>query len=199
MHQHTADMVGLKGRRRSTGAFEGPRDQGKRFNYLKPYGGGLRAMRKFFLCSMDEARRMKHRYEEAYPEVKSLEERIEIALEDRGYVKTPWGRRHRVRNNAQRESYQFIALLLQGTAGDLFKDAAAKCHDQGVPLVGFVHDELIAHVDEADAPEAGAIMVEALTNHPTITRKVPLEAEAKVVERWSDAKKDGWVPEHERE
>ena len=197
-HQHTADMVGLTGRKRSTGAFESARDQGKRYNYLKNYGGGLRATRRFLGKSLDEARAMRDRYNEAYPEVRNLEQRIEIALDDRGYIKTPWGRRHRVKHNADQEAYMFTAYLLQGTAGDLFKDATVKVHQQGVPLVGFVHDELIALVDEADAEEAGRIMVQALTDHPQITRKVPLEAEAQIVDRWSDAKKPGWVPDHER-
>jgi DNA polymerase I-like protein with 3'-5' exonuclease and polymerase domains len=46
-HQYTADQLGLTGRTRSTGAFESARDQGKRFNYLKPYGGGVNAIGKF--------------------------------------------------------------------------------------------------------------------------------------------------------
>jgi DNA polymerase-1 len=195
-HQHTADMVGLKGRKRSTGAFESARDQGKRYNYLKNYGGGLRATRRWLGKDLDEARSMRDRYNRAYPEVRGLEQRIEIALEDKGYIKTPWGRRHRVKRSAEQEAYMFTAYLLQGTAGDLFKDATVKVHEAGVPLVAFVHDELIAVVDEADAEEAGRIMVEALTDHPQITRKVPLEAEAKIVDRWSDAKKEGWKPDH---
>jgi DNA polymerase-1 len=198
-HQHTADMVGLKGRKRSTGAFESSRDQGKRYNYLKNYGGGLRATRRWLGKSLDEARAMRDRYNEAYPEVRDLEQEIEITLEDQGYIRTPWGRRHRVKKSAEQEAYMFTAYLLQGTAGDLFKDATVKVHDQGVPLIAFVHDELIALVDEADAEEAGEIMVKALTDHPAITEKVPLEAEAQIVDRWSDAKKQGWVPDHERE
>lgn len=196
-HSYTAEMLGLKGRKRSTGAFESPRDQGKRFNYLKPYGGGENAIKKFLLVS--DGKRMIRRYEEAYPEIKQLQNRIEISLLDKGYIKTPWGRRHRVRYNAEREAYMFMAYLLQGTAGDLFKDATVKVHRQGVPLVGFVHDELIAHVDEADAEEAGEIMVEALTNHPVITEKIPLLAEAKIVDHWSQAKKEDWRPDHRKD
>lgn len=195
-HQHTADMLGLTGRKRSTGAFETPRDQGKRFNYLKPYGGGINAISKYLLINREGGKRMIERYDHTYPEVADLGRRIEDQLQDRGYLKTPWGRRHRVRYNAERESYAFMSYLLQGTAADLFKDAMAKVHKQGVPLVGAVHDELIAHVDAADAEEAGAIMVEALTNHPVITEKIPLEADVSIVEHWSQAKKADWTPDY---
>jgi DNA polymerase-1 len=196
-HQHTADMLGFTGRRRSGGSFEDPRNQGKKYNYLKNYGGGLRATRKWFHCSIDEARAYRARYEAAYPEVKALEERIEIALEDQGYIRTPWGRRHRIKRSAEQEAYMFIANLCQGTAADLFKDSLVKVHDAGVPIIACVHDELIAEVDAADAPEAGAMMVEALTDHPRITQKVPVTAEAKIVDSWAQAKDPNYVPEHE--
>lgn len=198
-HTYTAEALGLTGRRRSTGAFESPRDQGKRFNYLKPYGGGVNAIGKFLRVGRDGARRMIRDYEEAYPEIKRLEDRIAYTLSDQGYIKTPWGRRHRVRYNADREAYMFMAYLLQGTAADLFKDSMVKVHKAGVPIIAAVHDELIAHVDEADAEEAGEVMVEALTNHPRITDTMPLQAEAQIVDHWSQAKKFDWTPPYREE
>jgi DNA polymerase I-like protein with 3'-5' exonuclease and polymerase domains len=74
-----------------------------------------------------------------------------------------------------------------------------KVHQAGVPIVAAVHDELIAHVPEADAEEAGRVMVEALTNHPQITDKIPLEAEAQIVDHWSQAKKADWTPDYREE
>jgi len=197
-HQMTADLIGLRDYKRPLGGVETARQRGKRWNYLKNYGGGQGATRKFLQMSKDEYRAAAARYEEAFPDVRRLEDRIEIALLDKGYIKTPWGRRHRIYRNAEREAYTFIAKLLQGTAADLFKDAARRVHQQGVPLIGFVHDELLAEVPEGDAEEAGRIMVDALIDHPVIAEKVPLEAEAKIVDSWSDTKKPGWTPAHER-
>lgn len=200
-HQFVADMIGLQDRRRASGAIESARSRGKKWNYLKNYGGGVRAIRKWFQVNQNEARDMKNRYEAAFPEVKGLENRILYALLDKGYIKTPWGRRHRVYNveTADREAYMFIAYLLQGTAGDLFKDAAVKVHKQGVPLIAFVHDEFIAEVDESDSEEAAHVMVEALTNHPVIDAKVPLTADVNIVDRWSQAKDKLWTPDYLKE
>jgi len=197
VHALTAQRVGLRGRKRSTGAVEAPRDQGKRFNYMMIYGGGVRALRKWFGVSQEEAKNMMDRFHSAYPEVTNLQNRIEFTLEDRGYIKSPWGRRFRVERNAERESYKFLNYLIQGSAADIFKVGTARCHEAGIPLVAAVHDELIAEVDEADAEEAGRVMVEALTDHERVTRKVPITAEAKIVERWSDAKTKGDGPHFE--
>lgn len=189
-HVHTAQMTGLTGRRRSTGAIESARDQGKRMNYLTVYGGGQRAMKKFFGIPSAEAQRVQKAYFAAYPEILDLQTRIEIALEDKGFIKTPFGRRQRAysRNTAYREAYKFVNYLIQGTAADMMKHAIARVHEAGVPMVATVHDELIAHVDEGDAEEAAQVIQEAMTDFPTISELVPVTAEAQIVDRWSDAK-----------
>jgi DNA polymerase-1 len=199
IHQMTADRVGLTGRTRSTGDVEKPRDQGKRMNYLQIYGGGIRAIRKWFGIPQDQARQAIQSYERAYPEVAQLRNRIDWALEDKGYVKSPLtGRRFRMYGSGPRavekEGYKFINYLIQGTAADAMKIALAKCHEQGVPVVAAVHDEIIAEVDESDAAEAAQIIEKAFTEFPELADKVPITAEAQIVDRWSDAKKPGYVP-----
>lgn len=195
-HAATAKMANLTGRRRADGNYESPRDQGKRMNYLQVYGGGVTAVRKWFHVSQAEARAIIHRYEQAYPEIAALQSRVDYALADKGYVKTPFGRRQRAwsRRNAHRESYKFVNYLIQGTAADMMKIAIQRVHEAGVPLVATVHDELIAEVDEGDAEEAGRIMEHALTDFPEIAKMAPLKAEPQVVQRWSQAKKAEFKP-----
>jgi DNA polymerase-1 len=154
-HQQTAELVGLTGRRRSTGDVESPRQQGKRLNYLIVYGGGQRAIRKWFGVSQDESRSILQRMHRVYPEVQGLQNRIEFALEDQGYVKSPvTGRRFRLQYDIRKEGYKFTNYLVQGTSADIMKIATARAHKAGVPLIAAVHDELVAEVDEADAEEA---------------------------------------------
>lgn len=197
-HDKTARMVHLKGRERADGSFESPRDQGKRMNYLQVYGGGVRAVRKWFHVPQNEARAIIDRYRKVYPEVDALTMRIDAALAQNGYVKTPFGRRQRAwsRQKAHQESYKFVNYLIQGTAADMMKHAIARVHEQGVPLVATVHDELIADVPASDAEEAAHIIQEAMTDFPQITAKVPVTAEAQIVDRWSDAKAKPGKPTH---
>jgi hypothetical protein len=35
-----------------------------------------------------------------------------------------------------------------------------------------------------------------MTDFPEIQEKIPITAEAQIVDRWSDAKKPGYVPDH---
>jgi len=195
MHILAAKMMGLKDRERTGGVIESARQRGKTMNYLQVYGGGVRTIRKTFGVDQKEARVLLDRYHESFPEVGGLQRRIEYALIDRGYVKTPWGRRHRC-FDASQEAYKFVNYLVQGTAADLLKASLVKLHEQGVPVIACVHDEIIVECDEADAPEVADLLQKAMTTHPEIGDRVPLGAEATIVKRWSDAKTPGYVPSY---
>lgn len=196
IHTITAEGVGLTGRQRTTG-FESARQQGKTFNYLVSYGGGVRAIRKWFLVSQARAREMLDLYAETYPEVADLKDRIAWRLADRGYIETISGRRQRLETSVRKEGYKFIAYLMQGTGADMFKEALSSLHEDGVPLVGAFHDELVALVPEDEAEETAAKMSHALTNFPKVQQHVKLFAEADIVDRWSQAKDPDFIPDHE--
>lgn len=195
LHQMTADRVGIRDRVRPGGTVESARQRAKMFNFSIVYGGGVRTIRKQQRCSQDEARLMLRRYHDAYPEVKRLQNRIEWALYDRGYVsaKITSGRRFRCADPGK-EAYKFVNLLIQGTAADVLKQALVTLHKQGVPVVALIHDEIVAHVDEKDASEVKHLIEKALTDQPAITEHVPLAAEGDIVDRWSQVKDEKFVP-----
>lgn len=192
LHQMTADFIGIRDRVRAGGYVETARQRGKTFNFSIVYGGGIKTIRKQQRVDQKTARQMLNRYHDAYPEVGKLQNRILWRLHDQGYVKSLLGRRYRS-DNPDREGYKYLNYVVQGGAAEILKMALVRLHKDGVPVVGLVHDEVIAHVDESDAEEAKHTIIEALTDHPIITEKVPLAAEGDIVDRWSDAKplKDG--------
>lgn len=165
------------------------------------YGGGVKTVMDTFGVSRSRAREMIDRFHSAYPEIGNLQQRIQAKLYDQGYVVTPWGRRHRVdeRKQIHDQAYKFPNKLVQGTAADLLKDALVKIHKDGVPVILTVHDEIIAEVDESDAAEAAHLIEKHMTEHPRIDKVVPLQAEAQIVDRWSDAKTPGFVPTYIQE
>jgi DNA polymerase-1 len=203
IHVNTAQRVGLRERKRASGAVESTRQRGKTFNYLMMFGGGVRSIMKTFGVSQADARQMKNRYESAYPEIVELSRRVEFNLVDRGFIKTAWGRRQRPygskAHEIEREAYKFTNYLIQGTAADLMKESMVKCHEAGIPLIASVHDELVAECDEADAPEVARELERALTDHPRITDTIPLGAEAQIVKRWSHAKDPEYVPPYRKD
>ena len=187
LHSLTARMIGLRDRKRPGGGVESARQLGKVFNFTIIYGGGLRSIKRYFRCSQEDARLFKNRYMDAYPEVKRLQNRILFRLEDDGYIqdKLISGRRFRV---APRDSYKGVNYLVQGTAAALLKYAVIELHRDGVPMVGLVHDEIIAHVPEDEAADVAALIEKRMTQFPGLQGVVPLRAEADIVDRWSDAK-----------
>lgn len=198
LHAHTAKMIGLKDYDRGAGVIEPARQRGKTFNYSMIFGAGIRSIRKHYRVSQSTAKDYIWRYREAYPEIVEFQNRIEATLEDIGYVKTPLGRRQRVKDIrfVDREAYKFVNYLIQGTAADIIKEAAVKSYEQGVPMVSIVHDELLGDVPREDAEEAAVIFNEALVDQPDIASVVPLDVEAKIVERWSYAKDGEFVPDY---
>jgi DNA polymerase I-like protein with 3'-5' exonuclease and polymerase domains len=192
LHMLTARMLGLRDRERAGGYIESARQLGKTYNFSRIYGGGLRTIRRQFRCSMDQARLLKKRFDDAYPEVQRLQHRIDYRLQDQGYIQDRLisGRRFRV---DQRDSYKAVNYLVQGTAAALLKYAVVNLHRDGVPMVALVHDEIVAHVDKSEAEEAQALIIKRMTEHPGLEGVVPLKAEGDIVNRWSDAKpmKDG--------
>jgi DNA polymerase I len=196
LHTHTAKMIGLGERDRGGGVVESPRQRGKKFNYERIYGGGVKAIMKWHGVDMQTARRYLNAYLDAYPEVQEFKEMIELRLEERGFVKTPWGRRHRADNPrfAERESYKFVNYLVQGTAADLFKEAVVRVHEAGIPMIALTHDEILAEVPESEAEAAGKVIVEAMCDHPIINKVIQVKAEAIIVDRWSGAKDPDFDP-----
>ena len=199
-HSYTAYHVGIEDRVRG-GLVTPARQQAKVFNFQMIYGGGLKTIQSFFGVSRSRASEMLDRYHEAYPEISRLQQNIRLKLEDQGYVTTPWGRRHRVdqRKPVYEQAYKFPNKLIQGTAADLLKEAIRRIHAEGIEFILPVHDEIIAHVDEADAEEAVRLIEHYMTDHADKIHNVPITAEAVIVDRWSDAKQPGYVPDYMKE
>lgn len=195
IHANTAGFLGITNRVRSGGWIETARQRAKTFNFSVIYGGGFRTIRRQQRVDMAEARRLKQRYYDAYPEVRRLQDRIEQTLDARGYIQTLYGRKI---HGTAKEAYKYVNYLVQGTAAEILKEALISCHEENIPVVALVHDEIIALVPESEAETTrkriiwhmvqaareGGRLWDATRGAPV----VPLEAEGDIVDRWSDAK-----------
>lgn len=139
------------------------------------------------------------KYFEMYPKVKEyMDSNVSFAKQN-GYVKTLLGRKRYIREinspNYNLRSFGERAAMnmpLQGTAADVIKIAmlnvAKKLKEKALKskLILQVHDELIvdAHPDEIEVVKT--ILQNEMQS--AVKLSVPLDAEAKVGERWFDAK-----------
>jgi DNA polymerase-1 len=102
------------------------------------------------------------------------------------------------RLKAERQAFN---SLIQGGAAGIIKMAMVRIHEilkadyashnnpaDKISLVLSVHDELVLLAPEHRAEEAKAMLEEAMAGEGIQILKVPLEADAKIVDRWSEAK-----------
>jgi hypothetical protein len=122
------------------------------------------------------------------------------------YVETILGRKRRlpdllsvVRGSRAGAERQAISSIIQGSAADLFKLAMMDCYDTLLEqaweghIIMTVHDELVVEVPERHAEEGLAIVKHSMENvvdpfngGPLLS--LPVVADAKIVDRWSEAK-----------
>lgn len=148
--------------------------------------------------SIQECQNLIREYWKAYPEVREFRELIYSLLAERGYSETIYGRRRQLplihspvdefRKRAQRQGWN---LVIQGTAGDIMKNAelmvgaAAATYDADLRCQ--VHDELLGLVKYGRAEEwlqkVSKLMVLDQPLSP-----VPLVVSAHVGPTWAEAK-----------
>ena len=181
LHQQTADAVGVD------------RDGGKRLNYAILYGAGVPRVAHILGIERDDAAAVLDRWYTLYPEVVKLKQRLRRHVERRGYLESIGGRRHYF----DEPNHMLLNRLISGSCADMFKASIVKLHEQRVPMVLFVHDEIVAEADVRDAATVAQLLETELTRG--MSRRGfhidGLVAQATVAQRWSDFKEPGWAPE----
>lgn len=96
------------------------------------YGGGGRTVMKQFDVSYPEAKRMIKQFHDAWPGVRRLQDLCAQRAQQRGYIKTPWGRHLHPEEFGE---HKLLNKLIQGSAADLMKAALLEV-DRGIRAVG---------------------------------------------------------------
>lgn len=129
-------------------------------------------------------------YHERFPGLKLLKSSAEERMANRGYVITPFGRRHRERDG--RFAYKAINSLCQGTGADIAKSAMVKINRllRAEGLLGYilmmVHDEIIAECPDEEIEATKEVIRIGMTDMPELA--VKLEVDMAVAKCWGFAK-----------
>jgi DNA polymerase I-like protein with 3'-5' exonuclease and polymerase domains len=180
LHQQTADACGVD------------RDMGKRLNYLIIYGGGVQLVQNILEIERDAARAILDRWYGLYPEVARLKAHLTRTVRRRGYLVSILGRRH----HFDQPNHMLLNRLISGSCADLFKRSIVELHRAGVPMILFVHDEIVCEVDQDNADHVARVLETELARE-AIRPRVRIDklvANATVAERWSDFKQQGYAP-----
>jgi DNA polymerase-1 len=191
MHVLTASLVLGKPKEEVT---KEERQLAKAMNYGLIYGisaKGLMEYAKFGYgvdITVEEARKLIAKFFKAFPKFYEWHKSLRKTLNEKGKVegKTMLGR------NYVAETFQDAANYpIQGTGADMLKLAvdifSYQCEIQGygAKIVNLVHDEIVCEVPQEQAQEVAQLLKESMEFAGNlILKKVPVEADVSVSERW---------------
>jgi DNA polymerase I-like protein with 3'-5' exonuclease and polymerase domains len=181
LHKQTADELGIE------------RDAGKTINYAILYGAGVPLIASRLGIERDEAKEVLDRWYRAYPEVARLKAGLARTVTRRGFLLSVLGRRHAFPDGP---NHMLLNRLISGSCADMFKAAIARLHEQDVPMILFVHDEVVCEVAEHDADRVAQLLETELArgvSRPGVAIG-GLVAKATIATRWSDFKEPGYAP-----
>ena len=189
-HQATADKLGII------------RQMGKTINFSISYGATEKKIASLLGVPARQAQLILADHREMFPEIYDLKRAIvHRALKfDPPRVTTILGGQRRlidltdqrdwVRERAERQA---VSSVIQGSAADLIKLAMVRADrltaGTDIEMTLTVHDEIVLTAPEEQADKAAELLREAMLGKAIQSMiKVPLTADIKVVDRWSEAK-----------
>jgi DNA polymerase I-like protein with 3'-5' exonuclease and polymerase domains len=176
LHARTAERFGIE------------RDLAKTLNFGILYGAGASRVSQILGIDSESAQEVRDQWWRLWPEIAHLKAGLGRVIRRRGYLQTAGGRRHYM----DKPNHLTLNYLIQGSAADLFKAAMAELHARGVEMILFIHDEIVAEVDEGHAEKTGRVLEEVMSRDFGPIRN--LKAEATIGKRWSDLKQPGYQP-----
>lgn len=139
-----------------------------------------------YLRAGPEALELMSIFDEAAPFIKQLATKAQNAVKQKGYIRTPIGRRFRFPKEENGKRYMFLnkALnrLIQGSAADMTKQALRDMYRAGILPHGTVHDEIdISASDPKIVAQAQEIM------ETTMPLNIPVKIDVASGLNWGQA------------
>jgi len=165
------------------------------------YGEGPTKLAADLEIPVDEAKRLRNKYLDSYPEVRDFIEYTQESCREHEFVRTLVGRyRHLpainyeddgLRAYAERQAFNSV---IQGSAADIVKKAMLEVEENerlaelGAQMQLQIHDELVIEVPEENAEEAGEIVKEIMETVIDPPLEVPLPVDMHIALSWGEAK-----------
>lgn len=170
------------------------RQKGKQTFLSLSYGGGLPAIRRYFVdLDWNGAKRVKDDFYRAWPEMALLQQMLldkvkeRTTLDEPGYITTLFGRHLHPESD-----HKVINTLIQGCAADLMRHALVVTHEglirEGLSahLVNNVHDEIQLDSPWSEVPVL-AEKVPQWMDYPPVSKVVPILADMEVTKtNWAE-------------
>jgi DNA polymerase-1 len=163
----------------------------KNFCYARGYGAGADKLAATAHVSVEAVKRIEHLFDERFPGMKQLMERLEreaVAMRragERPGVRLPSGRFVPCEPGAE---YRTLNYRIQGWAAEYMKRCLVNLESAGLSdyMVLPIHDEVLLEVPEGQAEDILHVVEECMSDRESY--RVPLTAGGKILpERWAKA------------
>ncbi len=178
-HQYVVDLTGLS------------RKYAKNMSFGVSFGMGLPSMAESFGWTMEKAEEISEAYHSKMPFVAPTLALVGDVAKERGYIKTAYGARARLKD--KKKSYTMLNRYTQESGAESMKCAIRQAYQEGVlkklKASNVVHDELNFPYLEPDEDSMLALyrMAEIMrTAMPNL--RVPLEASPELGDNWASTK-----------
>ncbi len=174
------------------------RNKAKIVNFRIIYGTGAYGLGRELGIEVDEAQAILDNYFRQHPAVKEFLDSVLEEAQDRGFVRTLFGRRRPVPelfagDQRQRDFGRRAAINapMQGSAADIMKIAMIKAHRlvkekyPDAKMILQVHDELVFEVPQDEAESLLSDIKDEMEN--VVELNVPLVVDAAIGHNWEEA------------
>ena len=160
----------------------------KNAGYATIYGAGVSKFAVTAGITVDQASKVRHRWDELFPGVVKFQRDIIAVAQQRRetegapYVRCPVTGRHQVGDPGK--EYALVNYLIQGAAAATFKKKIIELDNAGIGdwLMVPVHDEIIADVPEEHAADVARVFRQVMNDDQMF--KVPLSASVSWGSSW---------------
>jgi DNA polymerase-1 len=178
-HQMIMDLTGFK------------RSDAKRLNFGCGYGMGYETCAKLFGWSVKKAEDFVNLYHQKVPFIRYTTNMVKRRLDQRGFVTSISGRRHRKVGFIPAHTY--YNKVIQGSAADIIKKALVDCYQAGIFSVLkphlTIHDEIdFSTKQNKESLDAIKEMKHICENVYADRRDIPLRFDLEIGDNWSHLK-----------
>lgn len=167
------------------------------------YGVGPDKIAESIGCTVTEAKKLLTDFEKTFKSISTFKKEVILKAKERRplpYVETLFGRRRYIPElNSKdmgligRAERQAFNTVIQGSAADIMKLALVRAHscftdEPDINVILTVHDELVTVCPEDRADDTLEAIRESMEGIRLDSIKVPLVADATIVDRWGEAK-----------
>lgn len=178
-HQYVVDLTGLS------------RKYAKNMSFGISFGMGLPSMAESFGWTMEKAEEIAEKYHEHMPFVAPTLALVGDIAKERGYIKTAYGARARLKD--KKKTYTFLNRYTQESGAESMKCAIRQAYQEGVferlKTANVVHDELnFPYLEPTEEQMIDLYRMAELMRNAMPTLRVPLEASPELGDNWASTK-----------